>query len=123
MREEEVAGRFGRVIGAIRMDDDMLHWVTTTLKGSFQDKTQNCQKQFASLQTQYKRIQLRLETMYMDKLEGRIDQDFFDRKSSEWKTKLNVISRKIEKHKNANHAYQYEGLKLLELGATCCYFV
>ena len=53
--------------------------------------------------------------MYLDKLDGRIDQVFYDRKSSEWKNEQDDILRTIERHRTANRAYFDEGIKILEL--------
>ncbi len=50
-----------------------------------------------------------------DKLDGRIDQDFYDRKSSEWKKEQDDILLKIERQQEANRSYLDEGVKLLEL--------
>jgi len=56
-----------------------------------------------------------LYAMYMDKLDGRIDENFFDQKSKEWKQEQYDIFRKIERHQRADRSYMEEGVKLLEL--------
>jgi hypothetical protein len=38
----------------------------------------------AALQAQYEKLKHRLDAMYEDKLDGKIDQAFYDRKSSVW---------------------------------------
>ena len=53
--------------------------------------------------------------MYVDKLDGKITQDYFDRKSEKWRTEQKNILRKIEEHQNANQNYLEDGIKLLEL--------
>ena len=53
--------------------------------------------------------------MYEDKLDGRIDQDFYNRKNAEWKNGQDQILRKIERHQSASRSYVDEGVKLLEL--------
>ena len=55
-----------------------------------------------------------LGLMYEDKLDGKIDQEFFDLKSSEWKEQ-DEISSKIERHQGADRSYLDEGVKVLEL--------
>ena len=69
----------------------------------------------ANLQKQYGRLQDRLDAAYIDKLDGKIAQDFFDRKSEEWRRGQADILRKIEKHQNANTTYLVEGAHILEL--------
>ena len=68
-----------------------------------------------NLQKQYSKLQDRLDAMYIDKLDGKIAKEFFDRKSEEWRREQADILRKIEKHQNANTAYLEEGTRILEL--------
>ena len=53
--------------------------------------------------------------MYVDKLDGRIDTEFFDQKSTAWREEQRQILQTIEKHQNANQDYLEEGVGLLEL--------
>lgn len=39
----------------------------------------------ARLQAEYRRLQNRIDAMYLDKLDGRIDTAFFDSKSADWR--------------------------------------
>ncbi len=47
------------------------------------------------LQTRYEQIQARIETMYSDKLDGRITQEFFDKQSAAWRSERDGLQRKI----------------------------
>ena len=67
------------------------------------------------LQRKYQKLQDRIDAMYVDKLDAKITQEFFDRKNSDWRTEQAEILRKIEKHQNANSSYLEEGVQLLEL--------
>ena len=67
------------------------------------------------LQKQREKLQVRIDAMYEDKLDGRITQEFYDRKSNLWREEQENILRKIEKHQNANRTYLNEGVRLLEL--------
>ena len=53
--------------------------------------------------------------MYVDKLDGRVDAAFFDRKAAEWRSEQDRILRTIEEHQSANQTYLDEGVQLLEL--------
>jgi len=56
-----------------------------------------------------------MDAMYVDKLDGRVSREFFDRKNSDWRPDQAEILHKIEKHQNANCSYLEEGVRLLEL--------
>ncbi len=115
VREEELADHFGEALRAIKLDSEVLSWIVTALKGSHKDEKRYHDEIIANLQKQYGRLQDRLDAMYIDKLDGRIAPEFFDRKSEEWRIDQADILRKIEKHQNANHAYLEEGGRILEL--------
>jgi site-specific DNA recombinase len=115
VREEEVARQFGRSISAIKIDKEVLDWVVTALKESHADEMKYHMEIINALQTQSDKIRRRLNAMYMDKLDGRVDEFFFDQKSKEWKKEQYDIFRKIEHHQRADRLYMDEGVKLLEL--------
>jgi len=69
----------------------------------------------ASLQKQYQRQQDRLDRMYIDKLDGAISQDYFDRMSGAFQKERDDILRKTEQHQSAHETYLEEGVRLLEL--------
>gem|GEM_PF-751254 len=67
------------------------------------------------LQREYTKVQNRLDAMYLDKLDGRISQEFFDGKSTEWRKEQDDILRKIVNHQNANRSFLDDGVRILEL--------
>ena len=69
----------------------------------------------AKLQREHRRLQDRIDAVYMDKLDGRIDNDFFDRKAREFRNEQARLMRDIEAHQSANRSYIGEGVQLLEL--------
>jgi len=85
VREEEIARQFGQAIGAIKLDNDVLGWVIAALKESHEDTRKYHTDRIAALQTKYEKLQHRLDAMYEDKLDGRIDQDFYDGKVNRMK--------------------------------------
>ena len=52
----------------------------------------------SKLQREHRRLQARIDAMYTDKLDGRIDNAFFDRKASEFRTEQCRVMRDIEAH-------------------------
>jgi len=55
--------------------------------------------------------------MYVDKLDGRIQASFFDRKAAEWRGEQERIELAIQQHRNADRSYVDEGVRLLELAS------
>ena len=53
--------------------------------------------------------------MYIDKLDGGISQDYFDRMSETFRKEQRDTLHKIEQHQSAHETYVEEGVRLLEL--------
>ena len=60
-------------------------------------------------------MQNRLDAMYVDKLDGRIDAASFDRMAAAWRSEQAECLRLVEQHQTANQSYMAEGIRLLEL--------
>ena len=53
--------------------------------------------------------------MYVDKLDGKVDGDFFERMSAQWREEQDRCLREIERHQDADQSYLDEGVRILEL--------
>ncbi len=53
--------------------------------------------------------------MYVDKLDRRVTDEFFDQKSAEWRQEQAGDRQNLEQHENANQSYLQEGVAILEL--------
>jgi hypothetical protein len=53
--------------------------------------------------------------MFMGKLDGRIDNDFFDRKAAEFRAQQARIMGDIDSHQKANQTYIEGGIRRLNL--------
>ena len=96
-------------------DDEVLEWVSLALRDSHVDERRYHDEAIVRLQVEYKRLQARLDAMYVDKLDGRVDAMFFDRKAAEWRAEQDGLLRAVEGHQTANRTYLNEGVRLLEL--------
>jgi site-specific DNA recombinase len=67
------------------------------------------------LQREHRRIEGRLELMYSDKLDGRIDTAFFDRKAAEFRAEQARLKRDMAAHEVALEAFADEGARLGDL--------
>jgi site-specific DNA recombinase len=114
-REEVPERLFGDLLQELRLDSEVIDWVRQALRQSQQDESRSRQEAVARLQAQYETLQGRIEAMYVDRLDGRIDTAFFDRKASQWCDEQGRLTRDIQAHCDSDHAYLSEGVRLLEL--------
>ena len=115
VREEVLEQKFTEIIQRLTFDTDILEWVSEALRDSHLDERRFHTEAVARLQNDYSRLQSRIEQMYLDKLDGRIDAGFFDQKSAAWRDEQDQILRVIKQHQDADQSYLEEGVALLEL--------
>ena len=66
---------------------------------------------------EFKRLQDRINAMYVDKLDGLVDTAFYERMSNQWREEQSCCQREIERHQNADKSYKDEGVALHLLDA------
>jgi hypothetical protein len=114
-REEVLENKFTELLKGISFSEEVLAWVTQALRMSHGDEKKFHDEAITRLRREHRRIQDRIDAMYMDKLDGRIDNEFFDRQATAWRTEQMHILRNIETHVAANQSYVEEGIKLMAL--------
>jgi DNA invertase Pin-like site-specific DNA recombinase len=115
VREEEVSAQFSSILGQFRFDNEILEWVKKALRDSHAVERREQQDAIDRLVSQEKRIQGRIEAMYLDKLDGRITADFFDTKSSEWRMEQQACIAEIQRLRSTDRSYIEDGVRILEL--------
>jgi DNA invertase Pin-like site-specific DNA recombinase len=114
-REEVLERAFTDLLRGLSFSKEVLRWVTRALRESHKDERSFREETIAKLQREHRRMQDRIDAMYMDKLDGRIDNEFFDRKATEFRSEQSRLMRDIQAHQSANRCYVEEGIRLLEL--------
>ena len=115
VREEALEAQFAAMLDRLHFDEEVLEWVREALKMSHADERREHEDAIKRCQAEYKRLEDRLNAMYLDKLDGRIDNAFYDRTANAWKVEQTRLLREIERHTDAEHSYMDDGIKLLEL--------
>jgi site-specific DNA recombinase len=71
-------------------------WMTEALPQSHEDERCDHEEAITRLQAGYTRFQNRIEAMYVDKFDGRVDTIFFDWKAAEWRAEQERLRRAHE---------------------------
>ena len=114
-REEELNTKFAAILKGLSIDQETLALMRRALLDSHHDEKQFHAAAVEKLQREHRRLQDRLERMYEDKLDGQIDNDFYNRKAAEYRSEQARIMREIEAHGTANQTYIEDGVRLLEI--------
>src|SRR6516225_8091247 len=101
VREEVLEAQFTELLGRLRFDDEVLGWVREALQASHTDQRREHQEAIARFQAEHKRLGDRINAMYVDKLDGKIGGDFYDRFASEWRDEQLRLQREIDRHETA----------------------
>ncbi len=99
-REEVLEEQFADLLKGLVLDNEVMSWVTEALRQSHDDAKLHHDAAISRLQAEYNRLQSRVDAMYLDKLDGRIEAAFFDRKAFEWRTDQDRLLRSIEEHQS-----------------------
>ena len=90
-------------------------WLAEALRRRQADDRAYTEEAIKRLQVDHTRIAHRLEAMYVDKLDGRVEADFYDRKVAEWRRAMDTVQAAIDERHATARTYLPEGVRLLEL--------
>jgi hypothetical protein len=116
-REEVLEQKFTDILKGISFGDDVLAWAAEVLQDGSADERKAHEDAIARLQREHQRIQDRIEAMYVDKLDGRIDADFYDRKATEFRVEQARIMGDIETQRAAMQGCTEQSAQLRKLAA------
>src|ERR1700677_1443346 len=115
VREGALEAQFTELLGRLRFDDEVLEWVRDALHASHADERHEHEEAIKRQQAEHKRLQHRINAMFVVKLDGLVDTAFFEKMSNQWREDQNRCQREIERHQNADKSYKDEGVALLDL--------
>ena len=114
-REQVIDEAIVGSLRSLRLDDEVMDWLTTALRSSMQTQKADNSAAVARLQARYDKLQHRIDAAYEDRLDGRIDAAFFDRKARGWREDQAEVRRQMAAHEAADQGYMETGIALLEL--------
>jgi site-specific DNA recombinase len=114
-RQETLSREFANLLQELVIPPAILEWLSDTVLES--DRTERAAREQAikRLRLRYEQIAKRIETMYLDKLDGRITQEFFDRQSAVWRRDQDRILGQIQEIHKSTAAPVEEAIDMLRL--------
>ena len=114
-RQEILAREFAEVLQELVIPQAILEWLGSDVLTSDQTEQAARAQAIKKLQARHEQIQARIETMYLDKLDGRITQVFFDKQSAAWRVEQDGLQRKIQDVQKATPAPIDQAVETLRL--------
>jgi hypothetical protein len=84
MREPEVSDRMGELLKNIYVPETVAHTIVASLESDKARSEGEREKRISATQQRLAALRTRMDQMYEDKLDGRIDDEFWTRKNNEW---------------------------------------
>ncbi len=122
MREEELGDRLGRILRDIHIPDNILAQLQESLVSDKNRQETIRAHQERQLEQRLATVRRRIDQAYQDKLDAKISEEFWARRSSEWQAEEQQIQNSIMQLKSANPEWLLDAAKILEL-ANRAYFL
>jgi site-specific DNA recombinase len=94
-REEDLGNRLGQILKDIYIPDQALKQIIEALHANQQGIQQAHAQQKARLEQRLSEVLRRIDQSYMDKLDGKIPEEFWQRKNAEWSAEEAQIKQAI----------------------------
>jgi DNA invertase Pin-like site-specific DNA recombinase len=114
-RQEVLTREFATVLQELVIPQSILEWLGDAVLSSDQTEHAARAQAIKKLQARHDQIQARIETMYLDKLDERITQEFFDKHSAAWRREQDGLLRKIQDIQKATPAPLDQAVDMLRL--------
>jgi hypothetical protein len=115
VREEELERQFEDILGELQFSEALLDWMREALHQSQKEKAEYHRRAIEKLNAHYAKLQNRIDQIYLDKLDGEVEEAFYRRNVSAWREEQAKIRVRIERHEKADQNYIEQGIRLLEL--------
>jgi len=82
MREEELSEQLGELLDGIQVPDEIAKKIVDSLQAELGKAERRRQEQLAGLNQKLATVRTRMDQIYEDKLDGKIDEEFWSRKQA-----------------------------------------
>lgn len=115
LREEEITEQLARVFKNLQMPQEIVQQIAETLNEVQQGKVDFHNKEFDKLTKEQKNLTNMLDSLYMDKLRGRITEKEYDRFYQSLRDQVSLITIRVEQLQEAEDNYFITAKYVLEL--------
>jgi site-specific DNA recombinase len=114
-REDDLGNRLGQILKDIHVPDHVLSQLSESLLSEKGRETELQQEQTQRLQQRLASVRSRLDQAYTDKLDGKITEELWSRKSAEWQTEEQQIQMAIRALSEIKPERMLNAVRILEL--------
>ena len=115
VRQEELEKQFDEAIKKVSITEKQDKWIKETLKVSLEDEKNYTKERINSLTAQKSVIRDRIEKIYIDKIDGKITEEFWRSKHDQWTNELETINVVLNSFEKASIKFIEKGNEIIEL--------
>jgi site-specific DNA recombinase len=115
IREEELGDRLGKIMRDIHIPDAVLAQLQESLVSDKGREEEIREQQGQLLEQRLAQVHRRMDQAYQDKLDGKIGEEFWARKSAEWQAEEQQILGSVQSLRAARPERLLDGARILEL--------
>lgn len=115
MREESLGERLGQILKNIYIPDEVLTQLKQPLLNDKSRQAARVKAEKDRLQQRLAHVRHRIEQIYLDKLDGKVAEDFWETKSSEWNQEQQQIQMVLQGLQQQSPERLLNGVRILEL--------
>jgi site-specific DNA recombinase len=113
--EEVLHSEVQKLVHSVQTSEAGNAYLKAALKKSLEEKREWHGKGYEGMLQEKAMLNSRLDKIYEDKIDGRITQDFYDKKFKEYTERVEKLTTETANYERANINYYEFGLKILEL--------
>ncbi len=121
-REEQMAEKLGQILKNIHIPDQVVAQLERSLEGDQLQRKNRSASDRARLEVRLDEVRRRIDQAYTDKLDGKISEDFWQRKTIEWQAEEQGTDRALIELKACSEDRIRDAKRILEL-ANKAYFL
>jgi DNA invertase Pin-like site-specific DNA recombinase len=122
VREEELEHQFEEILAEFQFSEEVFDWMREALRQSQKEKVEFHRRLIEKLNARYAKLQNRIDQIYLDKLDGEVEEAFYRRNVSQWREEQNEIHDRVRRHQKADENYIDQGIRLLEIARNASKF-
>lgn len=95
-REEELAQRLGEPLKGLQVPEEVVSRIVATIRKDQQQSASKVSAERSRLEARLTTIRKRMDSAYADKLDGKISEDFWERKMNDWQMEEQQVKMAIQ---------------------------
>ena len=118
-RQERLTNELTMVLGELVVPKPVTDWLRAALRTTDTTQVKAREDALQHAQGELQRIEARIETMYLDKLDGRITVAFFDEKAASWRAEQAKLQARINELRQQTANYE-DAINVVEQTSNLC---